>query len=117
MHRRITVAGTLLLLPFLLGIGLSHAQTEPEEPQIDQNQGMLSSSSTRLSNSIMPVAPICFENGQSSRFEVSLDLVLFDQEGIIARRIAVEGRFARGALSREAADLADLSVTPSIGCC
>lgn len=113
MHRRITVAGTLFAAAvFLLGVsGLSHAQTEPEEPQIDQNQGIVVvelNKVEQLDNACR--AYLLFENGQSSRFEeFRLDLVLFDQEGIIARRIAVEAAPLRAERSVvKLFDLADL---------
>src|SRR5690625_603345 len=112
MVRRITFATALLAAALLIGVsGPSLAQTEPEAETATEEQGTLVvelNKVEQLDNACR--AYLLFENGQDSRFdEFRLDLVLFDGEGVIARRIAVEAAPLRAGRSVvKLFDLADL---------
>lgn len=94
----------------LVGVAASsHAQTTTETPTEGEAAVVVELNKVeQLENACR--AYLLFENGHSSRFEeFRLDLVLFDSDGVIARRIAVEAAPLRADRSVvKLFDLADL---------
>ena len=106
MRCRIKFLGALIAASLIGATAPSLAQTEPEAAATGQTVVVELNKVEQLDNACR--AYLLFENGHSSRFEeFRLDLVLFDGEGVIARRIAVEAAPLRA--DRAVVKLFDLS--------
>ena len=114
MRYRFKSIGALVIAAVVLGfsapsLAQTEAQTEPGAPADGEAAVVVELNKVeQLDNACR--AYLLFENGNSSRFnEFRLDLVLFDSEGVIARRIAVEAAPLRADRSVvKLFDLADL---------
>ena len=114
MRCRFNTTGALAAVALLLGVSApslaqTEPQTEPGAPADAEAAVVVELNKVEQLDSACR-AYLLFENGNSSRFdEFRLDLVLFDSEGVIARRIAVEAAPLRADRSVvKLFDLADL---------